>query len=207
MEKIFDFIKIKKDYFLVGMAGALSFVFIVIIFSALGLYALEMKDNFFVRAMARVFPYPVARIERNFIFAPEYQRDINTLINFYNFEAKKGGLPAPGYDEISSSVLDRLIRNRVVEKMAEDFGIKITSKALDEKFLEMISKMGSPEEVEKNLREMYGWNEREFKKNIVRNILLQEKIKEKLEANADFDLKIEEELAKTKIRVYIGARK
>jgi hypothetical protein len=90
-----------------------------------------------------------------------------------------------------------------MEKMARDFDIKITNDELNTRFLEMTAKMGSPEEVEEILDKMYGWSEREFRKNIVRNILLQEKIKEKLAVGEDLDKKIEEELEKATIKIYI----
>lgn len=203
MKKILNFLKEKKDYFVWLALGSLFFILIAFIFSTLGLYIFEMKDNFFVRGAARIFPYPAARVNWSFVLTSEYQKDINTLIHFYKFEAERGGLPVPSYKEISSSVLGRLIRNRIVEKMAHDLDIRIGSDELDEKFLEMTSKMGSPEEVEEMLDKMYGWGEREFRKNIIRNILLQEKIKERLGASVDLDAKIEEELTKAEIHVYI----
>lgn len=203
MNKIINFVKEKKRYFFWGAVGALTFILAAFVFSAFGLYFFGIKGNFFVRGAARVFPYPVARVNRSFILTPEYQKDINTLIRFYKFEAEGSGLPTPGYEEISSSVLDRIIRNRIMAKMADDLDIEITNNELDTRFLEMTSKMGSPEEVEEILDETYGWSESEFRKNIVRNILLQEKIKEKLEAIADLDAKIEEELGKATIKIYI----
>lgn len=203
MNKIINFIKEQKKYFFWGAIGALSFILIVILFSALGIYYFKMNENFFVRGVARVFPYPVARVNWNFIFTTEYQKDINTLVRFYKFEAERSGLPVPGYEEISTSVLDRLVRNRAVEKIARDLQIKITGDELEERFLEMTSKMGSPEDVEQILKDMYGWGEREFKKNIVKNMLLQERITERLGAGGNLDTKIEEELEKAMIKIYI----
>jgi hypothetical protein len=203
MNKILIFVKEKKDYFVWGAIGALTFIFVAFVFSAFGLYFFGMKDNFFVRGAARIFPYPIARVNWSIILTPEYQKDVNTLIHFYKFESDGSGLPMPDYEEISSSVLDRLIKNRVVEKMARNLNIKITNDELDARFLEMTSKMGSPEEVEEVLGDMYGWSEGEFRKNIVRNILLQERIKEKLGTTADLDEEIEKELGKVTIKIYI----
>jgi len=203
MKKIINFIKDKKDYFVWGATGALSFIFIFFIFSAFGIYFFGMKSNLFVRGAARIFPYPVARVGWDFILTPAYQKDINTLIRFYKFESDGSGLPVPGYEVISSSVLDRLIKNRVMEEMAHSLDIKITGEELDNKFLEMTSKMGSPEEVEEILDKMYGWSEKEFRKNIVRNILLQERIKEKLGTTVDLDAEIEKELEKSTVKIYI----
>lgn len=203
MNKVLNLLKGRKSYLIWGAAGILIFVLVAFVFSALGLYCLGMKDNFFVRGAARIFPYPAARVNWNFILTIEYQKDINTLINFYRFEANESGLPIPGYKEISSNVLDRLIKNEIMEKIARGLEIKITNNELDEKFSEITSKMGNPREVEEILRDMYGWSDREFRKNIVRNILLQEKIKEKLGVGEDLDEKIEEEFEKSVIKIYI----
>ncbi len=198
-----NFFDKNKTYVFWGAIGVLSFVFAFFLFSAFGIYIFGMKDNFFVCGAARVFPYPVARVNRDFVLTTEYQKDVDVLVSFYKFEAEEGGLPVPGREEIGSSVLSRLIRNKIMEKMARDFDIKITNDELNTRFLEMTAKMGSPEEVEEILDKMYGWSEREFRKNIVRNILLQEKIKEKLAVGEDLDKKIEEELEKATIKIYI----
>jgi len=193
----------KKKVILLSVVSAIVFIIIIIVFSGVGIYFLGWENNFFMRSIARVIPYPALRINGDFVRISEYQKDIATLVKFYKYEADAAGLPVPEYKSIRENVLERLKSNKIMEQIAEKEGITIVDEELDEEFYKIMVRAGSPEDAEKALKEMYGWSEKEFKERIVRSVILQEKLKNKLGFDVDLDSVISEELEKATIREYI----
>lgn len=202
---IFKFVrKISKKQILAwGIAGTIFLILCLIGFSALGLYILNWQDNFLVKGVSRLVPFPILKVNNNYVRFSDYQKDVDTLIKFYNQESAVGGLPVPDKETIKENIIERLKRNVIIEEMAKREGIEITQEELNQEFYKMMVRVGSPEQIEEVLEDLYGWDENEFKKRIVKNVLLQERLREKLGLNVDLDTKISEELDKAEIKEYI----
>lgn len=193
----------KKKCIVWGAAAVIFFIVFTIVFVGFGIYVLRWENNFVIRNVARVIHYPIMRINGEFISFSEYQKDVETLIKFYNYEADAGGLPVPSYDTMGANILERIKRNKIIEQMAKKEGIEVSKDELNEEFYKIMARAGSMETAEQTLKDIYGWSEKDFKKKIVKNIILQEKLKNKLGFNVDLDVAISEELSVAEIREYM----
>lgn len=186
-----------------GLLGALFFVIILVITTGVFIYVLKWDNNFLTRGAAKIIPYPIMRVNGDFVRFSEYQKDIETLVRFYSYEESEAGLPSPDISKVKEDVLERLKKNTIMKQIAEREGVLVLPEEIDAEYYKIMAQSGSPEQAENTLKDIYGWNEQDFKEQIVSLSLLQKKLKEKLGAAVDLDAQIAEELAKARIRVYI----
>lgn len=193
----------KKKFILWCVIGALCFLVFAVIFVGVSIYALGWEDHFLIRSIASVVPYPIMRVNGSFVKFSSYQKDIATLVKFYNYEANVSGLPAPDYEAIRINVFDRLKRNEIMEQLAIKENVSVSKEEIDEEFYKIMVRAGSPDAAVETLKKMYGWGEEEFKNRIVYYVVLQEKLKNKIGLANDLDSAITDELAVAKISVYL----
>jgi hypothetical protein len=73
--------------------------------------------------------------------------------------------------------LNRLIEDKLLLRMADERGIKVTPEDIDDQFVYLLYKFGiGVDEKEARLKQMFGWGEREYKRNIVYPELVRSKM-------------------------------
>ena len=158
----------------------------------------------FVRMWASFVPYPVAITGLRVITYSEYLKDLNALENFYARQQQLSGLPAPLESELEQAVIDRLLRNMALQNLAKEKKISITKEEIENKFTETVSEVGTREDAEKLIKELYGWDSQTFMDRVLVYYLLEQKLGSSFGSVEDFDALMDSEIAKLKETRFFG---
>lgn len=141
-------------------------------------------NNRAVAILAKIFPYPVVIIGGSqSISVGQLSVDLSSVKRFYeNQDFSQTGLrvdfsTSDGQKRLKikeKSVLNKLIENKVIKRLAEERGIKITNQMVDQEVNQKIEQFGNKEEVLANLSKLYGWSLADFERNIVQPDLYRE---------------------------------
>jgi hypothetical protein len=151
----------------------LSLAVIVFLFELVfaGLIYIGKMDNSYVRTVAKVIPFPMVVVNFNAVSVEDYNFEYNYIEHFYTQSQRE--IP----ENISSQILDQLIDTKILETKAPSYGVKISSKEIDDTINELVNQSGGEEEVEKVLSSYYGLSLKEFRR-LVRDQLLRMKMKD-----------------------------
>ena len=169
---------------------------------AVGLYRLGWHGPF-VDRVVNIVPFPAALADSTIIRYNVYEEDVRTLQ--YYFE-NSGELNAqqqkPGSDEITATVLNRLIYDSVVSQLVDKNNIAVTESELDEQITAIAQTSGSRENVSALLKSLYGWDEAQFKEKVLRPYIALQKLEKTLlengTLNGDTEKRAADVLAKVK---------
>lgn len=185
-------------------AAVLAAVSYIILIGVL-IYGFDL-DNAVTRTSAKIIPYPAAIVgSKHLVSISELQKSLQSVKNFYekqNFS--EAGLRVDfstknGRKRLlvkKKEILNKLIENKIIEMLAFERGINITEEMAAQAVDQEIEKYGNREETLGNLQKLYGWNQSDFEKNLVKPDLYQaalenfvkendtdaQKAKEKIEA-------------------------
>lgn len=136
------------------------------------------KHNFIIDKTTQYLPYPAASISWNsFVTVRELNTDMNSIRQFYeNQDFSDVGLrvdfaTADGRKRLKikeKNLLNKLIENQIIEKLAESRGIVITKEMASQNVQRELDHYGNGSEVEKTLANLYDWNIDDFKEKIVK---------------------------------------
>lgn len=177
----------------------------VIVSTAVGVMIYKNQSNGpFVRAWAAVVPYPAAVVRWRVITYSEYVKDLSALKTFYEGEQKRSGLPAPTENTLEGAVVDRLISSIAMLRVAKDKGITVSKDEIEAKFDETVAQVGTLEQAEKLIEDLYGWDSATFKKRVLFYYLLEQKLGESFTSVEEFDALMDSEIAKLKETRFFG---
>lgn len=138
------------------------------------------------QAVFKVLPYPVAIIDgKNIVTTRSLFKDTETIRRFYesqdfastglrvDFSTPDGEMRLKIKEK---EVLDKLIEDIVVKKIAEERGIDVTIEEAHKDVVSLAKESGSIETFEQNLNKLYGWNLEQFKKKVVVSQLFLKKL-------------------------------
>ena len=181
------------------------FAGLIIVSVAVGvmIYKFQSK-NPFVRAWATMVPYPAAVVRWRVITYSEYVKDLTALQSFYAGEQDRSGLPAPTENVLEGAVVDRLVRNIALRAAAKDKGIIVTKDEIEAKFDETVTQVGTLEQAETLIKDLYGWDVVTFKKRVLFYYLLEQKLGESFSNVTEFDALMDSEIAKLKETRFLG---
>lgn len=77
-------------------------------------------------------------------------------------------------------ILESMIEEAILEKEAKNFSIKISDSEIEEEINAVIKEVGNKEQLETNLKKMFGWSIEDFKENIARRQIIEQKISEQI---------------------------
>lgn len=148
------------------------------------------------QAVLRALPYPVATVNGRAVAYAEFLDDVDTLTYFYAIQSGENpDIPVPGEEDIRKNVMDRLVRNVILEAEAEKYGVSLTEDDIAEEFSNLVSAAGGEEELTREVRELYGWSVGEFKEKVIIPFLLQQKLEEALMADESLNAEVAEDAA------------
>jgi parvulin-like peptidyl-prolyl isomerase len=136
---------------------------------------------------ARFVPYPVAWMDgsRKIVDSRELLNNTAALKKFYqsqdyasiglrvDFSTPQGKKKLKVKEK---DVLDKLIENKLLQIVAQEKGIRITTAEAQEALEKSIEESGNQRSLELNLEMLYGWDLEDFRDQVVLNQLYQEKL-------------------------------
>lgn len=177
---------------------ALAAVALLVLVFGFGIYRLQW-DGTVTRVMTRVVPYPAAIVDGGVIRWSEFQENVRFLEAFY--EAEKARVPAgsilPTREEIEARVLDRLIKEKLAERLARRYGIAISSADVNRAYETSIldqSELGTPSgkaaaeaKAERTLSERYGMSSARFKNDVLYPFLVRRELEAAIRADEELN--------------------
>ncbi len=169
-------------YFKPILIGFIGFaIFAVLFMGAIGFAIYRFSsDAAIVKGMCRLIPYPAARVNWHLIRCSEYFFDVDTLTYFYKGQEAQAGMPAPDMQQVKQNVLERLINNYFVEKIAEDNQVAVSKEEVEGEYGQISEENNGEENLKKMLKEYYDWTPDIFKQRVIYYSLLDEKLVELL---------------------------
>ncbi|MEF3691433.1 MAG: peptidylprolyl isomerase [Candidatus Moraniibacteriota bacterium] len=98
-------------------------------------------------------------------------------------------------------LINKMIEDRMIEKLSHERGIAISDKMLSERFLRELNESGNEKEVRESLRELYGWSLEDFKNKVVKPDLYKDELMKWLEENDGRERKESSKLKADRISV------
>lgn len=160
--------------------GVIAGLVVVIIAVLVGWSYLIVRNNLTDNAslwFARTVHLPAGFVNKKSISYARYVDDFKAVKNFYEANKKKDPtLAAPPDAELRKNVWDRLVRTALLENLASQNNITVSSGDTDEEFKKLSTALGSEDAANKMIKESYGWSSAEFKQRVIMPFLLQQKI-------------------------------
>jgi len=201
-------IKKKNVKFSIIVYSTLIILAIIILVSGFLIYEAGM-NNGFTQKVTRLIHFPAAVINsRDFVTISEFNADLNSVRRFYeNQDFSETGLRVDFTTEDGQkrlkikekNLLNKMIENRIISKLAEGRGIKITEEMVAQEVDRKINEYGTRDLVLKNLQNLYGWDLEKFQEKIVKPDLYKEALEKSVRES---DQNITE--AKNKITAALG---
>lgn len=142
-------------------------------------------DNRAVRIAAQIVPYPVTSVNGNVIWNiatyNQYLFERTSIKKFYesqgqDLNSKEG---KEKMKQLEQDLIKQLQDNILIAQQARKYGIRISSKDVDNEFNDLVKNAGGMDKVKATLTKLYGWTIDDFKEKI-RQSLLQKKLAEKV---------------------------
>ena len=160
--------------------GILVAIIVIILIFGIGLYKYQWNDDF-TNEVIKIIPYPVALANFELITYADYREDVSSLIHYYakQKEIKPDFMQFPTEEQIKQDVLDKLIRQKITEMIANKYQVSVNQEDIDQEFVDNIIKQAdNQEEAEQTLRDLYNWNIEQFKEKVLAPYLLYTKLQE-----------------------------
>lgn len=178
----------KRTYAVLG-AGSLAVLILFALFSFSRAVFVNKSESRSVRAVSDVLPVPAARLGARWILYRDYLRARDTLRAFLaSPAAREINIQAPLNADLEKNVLERLLTKAALEEFAAQKNISVTEAELRRAFSEaLVASSSTAPDVSVYLLETYGWNEEDFRQEVIRPAVLEEKLVEKLKAEGEGD--------------------
>src|SRR3989338_8221479 len=176
--------------FVIFLGGVCAVGVGIVILGGLSVYVFAW-DHVFIQNVSRVVPYPAAFVSRRVIWYKDFQAQVDTLSRYYAQQERLDlpDLALPSSENVRKTAMDRLVKTRLTEILAQTLGVTVTSAEIEVEFTTYaVPQSENLETLIKNLSELYGWTLDDFKYFIIREVLLREKIMHVLISQSDFDV-------------------
>jgi hypothetical protein len=165
--------------------------YVCVIVAGIGIYKSRF-DNKFTRTIEKIFPYPAAVVGSNLITMNDLSKEVGYIKYFYQKTAPD---QMPETSLIEKQVVDRLIQEKVIEKLSRNNGVSVTSKEVDDQFNKIADENGGQDQVKQILSDLYGLGINTFK-NLIKQQLLQTKLNDKFTKDLQMQIKVRHILIK-----------
>lgn len=186
---------------------AIVLTVVVVLLATFGVLIYKFKqDSPLVYRVSQVVPYPVMRVNGQFVSYSRFLFDYNSIKQYYRSQTGSDGKPLIDFNtaegkkkllELRKQVLDQLKSDVVTEQLIKENKITVTNKELDERVDAITKQAGGKDKVNEVLKKYYGWDVNDLKSKLKFQIA-SEKLQTKLgsdgEANKQAKAKAEEVL-------------
>lgn len=166
---------------------------VVLIFGVL-IYAYKSESPA-VKAVASVVPYPVERVNGQFVSYSDYLFEVEANKRAYQNNAKLNNQPAVDFTsadgkklvtQIKQHSLDKLESDAVIAQLASQKKVKVSDKEVNDLINQLYSRYGGKDTLLKTLKQIYGWNLGDLQK-VVRKQLLAKDLETKVTSDPTVD--------------------
>lgn len=144
----------------------------------------DLSQNSFVLKVANVLNLSAAKINGMKVSYVDYIDDLNTLNKFY---ANTPEVPTPTDEQVSDQVLSRLLANKLIGKIADEYDVKVINEDVAEFKTNLLKQFDSEEAAEEELMNKYGWTLAKYMEKVVNPILLEQKLQKAFDASVGED--------------------
>lgn len=158
---------------------------ILLIIGLLGLtagvtWAVSVKhsQHAVIRKMADVLPIPAAKLGEKKLLYRDFLRARDTLRTFLSSSAaKEQEIQVPLDAALEKNVLEKMLTQAALEELAAQKNVTVSDTELRQTFSEVIAAASSTTpDVSVYLLENFGWNEEDFRQQVLRPALLEERL-------------------------------
>lgn len=170
---------------------------------AVGVYAFEWDDPV-TESVTTTLPYPAAIVGNTWVTIAEYQENVEA-VQFSNNAQIEQGIDASLLltdDEIQSAVFETVVRNALIQNLANENGVSVTSDEVEEEF--GLLSLDSDADVSALIKDLYNWTPEQFKENIIRPFLLERKLSEVVQEDSELKATAKEEADALLVRINEG---
>lgn len=176
--------KFLKNFSLV-LGGIILVFLIFLVVVGIGIYKYHWQSAF-IQKSTQVFPYPAALVNYHILKYSDYQADIETLNYYYQKQQELNPelVTLPSQEEIQKIVLDRMIKDEIMIQAAQDYNLEVSREEINQEFQEKIVESAENlEVVENTLKELYNWDQEQFKEKVLKFFILRNKLQENISSD------------------------
>jgi hypothetical protein len=153
-------------------------VIIFLVFCGLDLYVFQGTSGF-IYDVTEVIPFPVAKVDGNWVSYKSYLFELRRNIHYYkyeqqaNFSTKNGKLQLDNLKQVS---IEHVIQQSIVDKLARENNLSVTNQEVNYQInlLKSQNRLGASNSVlNQVLNQYYGWDIQDFKKELKQEMLVQ----------------------------------
>ena len=144
----------------------MTLLVIVVLICAFGMVGLASYkydwDNKFSNAVLKVLPIPAGYVEGKIIKMSDFKEEVKGVTQFAvanDFDVTR--------EQVEKDVIDKLILQKAMEKLAKEFDVTVTPEDLDAAVQSQIDQLENADEYAENVEKYFGWDVETFKQNII----------------------------------------
>ena len=163
-----------------GRWGLVFFVLLFIVIFLLGLFKFNWQGGF-TRTVVKIIPLPIARVDLNFITYKEFNENLIFLERYSEHLGERK------YQNPNSLVLEKLIQEALIKKLAKKYDLIATKQEIKANSLSLLTGVDTLEELEGQLEETFGWSLKKYQKKIIKPYILQKKVAKKISTDSEIN--------------------
>lgn len=128
-----------------------------------------------VKNVASVIPYPVMKVNGDYISYHEYLFELASIKQYYKSQKGADGKPSIDFNtsegkaklaELKKQILAQLKTDEVARQLIEDRKIKVTDKELNTQYDTLVKSAGGKDKLKEVLSTVYGWTPSDLKRKL-----------------------------------------
>ena len=174
----------------VSIIGASILGIILVLIAGFGVAIYKYRaDNRAVRIAAQIVPYPVISVNGNILWNiatyHQYLFERTSIKKFYESQGQdlNSAEGKAKLKQLQQDLIKQLGDNILIAQQARKYGVRVTSKEVENEFNDLVKNAGGMDKVKTTLTKLYGWTIDDFKEKI-RQSLVQKKLAEKVTSDA-----------------------
>ncbi|MEO5927958.1 MAG: SurA N-terminal domain-containing protein [Patescibacteria group bacterium] len=138
----------------------------------------KRSDGPVIRKITNILPIPAARLGSRVVLYRDFVHARDTLKKFLaSPAAKEEKLDVPFDASLEQNTLEKLLVQEALEEIAEQQKVTVTDDELRQYYSEVLSATSSTDrDPSQYLLENFGWDEEDFRQNVLRPALLEQKL-------------------------------
>ncbi|MFA6160928.1 MAG: SurA N-terminal domain-containing protein [Patescibacteria group bacterium] len=191
---------------LAAIFGGLGVMLAIVIAVGSLMYGVYVKhdESSVTRVFAKAFHFPAARVGMRTVSYSDFLSTRDAIIKFINSEAgAQVDATMPPDKALNDNIMERLVRQEMIQEMADDKSIAVSDDDISAVFDDVVKAAASSTtpDVAQYLQDNYGWSEQDFRQNVLKPALLEQKVTTQLGLDpAGNPLDIEAVLAERRVK-------
>ena len=169
---------LKNKPLIISILVGLLILFFIILNIVIKNNIYKTKDrSFFANTYSKIVNLPAIKINRDKISYIDYNKLYDYLYNFYKNQSNKDQTTViPSNDSIKKEVINKLVKNAILEQLADKNKIEITDRDIYEEIKKLNTQTGSIDATTEIISNEYGMPIDDFKKYFIEPIILKNKL-------------------------------